>query len=118
MSAIFDLADAYVTDLCALEPFLATVLGAPGSADHLADYSPDGVLARTELTQRVLTQLRTTQSESTADELCRTLMLERLGTESAADDAGESWRMLRNFGSPVQTIRQTFDLCPKETKED
>jgi hypothetical protein len=50
LTAIFDLADRYVSGLADRDAFLATYLGVPGHAEDMTDQSPDGVVATAELT--------------------------------------------------------------------
>jgi len=118
LTAIFDLADRYVSGLADLDAFLATYLGVPGHAEDMTDQSPDGVVATAELTQRTLAELRRTHPENNADRICRDFMLERLTVGIELFEAGEAWRTLRNLGSPVQSIRQIFDLSAQDSAED
>ena len=57
MTEVFRLADAYVDELCALDPFSATALGIPGHDDDVTDFSPDGVEAHVDLERRTLRAL-------------------------------------------------------------
>lgn len=118
MSAIFDLADGYTVELAGREALVATLLGVPGHEEDMTDYSPDGVEARAELSRRTLRDLRGADVENDADRICREFMLERLQVDVDMHEAGESWRPLRNLASPVQQIRQVFDLCPQATVVD
>ena len=58
LTEVFRLADSYVDELCALDPFTATGLGIPGHDDEVTDYSPDGVEARVDLDRRTLRRAR------------------------------------------------------------
>ncbi|MFI5313271.1 MAG: DUF885 domain-containing protein [Candidatus Dormibacteria bacterium] len=118
MSAIFDLADRYVTAAAGLDAFLATMLGVPGHEEAMTDYSPDGVDAGAALTRRTLEELGRTEAASDADRVCREFMLDRLQIDIQMHDAGEPWRLLRNIGSPVSSIRMIFDLCPQASADD
>jgi uncharacterized protein (DUF885 family) len=118
VSAIFDLADRYVTEAAGLDAFLATMLGVRRSEEAMTDYSPDGVEASAELTRRTLEELGRTGAESDADRVCREFMLERLQIHVQMHEAGEPWRLLRNIGSPASAIRMIFDLCPQDSAED
>jgi uncharacterized protein (DUF885 family) len=118
VTAIFDLADRYVDELAGRDAMVATLLGVPGHEEDMTDYSPDAVTARAELTRRTLHELRRTEPEGDPDRVCRDFMLERLQVEAHMQEAGEAWRPLRNIGSPVQSIRQIFDLCAQDSAED
>jgi uncharacterized protein (DUF885 family) len=118
VSAIFDLADGYVVELAGREAYIATLLGAPGHEEDMTDHSPAGVEAQAELSRRTLRELRGTEAENDAERICREFMIERLQVDLDMHETGESWRMVRNLGSPIQQIRQIFDLCPRETEDD
>jgi uncharacterized protein (DUF885 family) len=118
VSAIFDLADGYVVELAGREAYIATLLGVPGHEEDMTDHSPAGVEAQAELSRRTLRELRRTEAENDADRICREFMIERLQVDLDMHETGESWRMVRNLGSPIQQIRQIFDLCPRETEDD
>jgi uncharacterized protein (DUF885 family) len=118
VTAVFDLADRYVADVAVRDAFVATMLGAAGHEDDMTDYSPDGVEARAALTRSTLREVETATPDTNSDRVCRDFMAERLQLDVARHDAGESWRALSNIASPVQTIRQLFDLCPRDTEDD
>jgi uncharacterized protein (DUF885 family) len=118
VSAIFDLADRYTVELAGHEALVATLLGVPGHEEDMTDHSPDGVEARADLSRRTIAELRHADADNDADRVCRGFMLERLEVDVEMHEAGESWRPLRNIASPVQQIRQIFDLCPQESVED
>ena len=46
------------------------------------------------------------------------MMRERLTLQLAEADAGERLRDLRIIGSPIQEVRQCFDLMPYDTDDD
>ncbi len=51
------IADAYVDALVALDPVLATSLGAPEGQDRWPDWSPDGAAAGADLRRHTLAEL-------------------------------------------------------------
>lgn len=118
MSAVFDLADRYVSELAALDPVTATARGVPGHDHEMTDYSPAGLSARANHLRDTLAALRDAPIESEADRLASSFMTERLETSLRLEEAGESWRDLRIIGSPVQAIRQVFDLMPRSSESD
>jgi uncharacterized protein (DUF885 family) len=117
-STIRDLADDYVERACALDPIKATALGVPGHDDRLTDYSPEGVDERAALDRDTLTRLATAEREADGDRVAADFMAERLGVSLAFVDAQEHLRALRNIASPVQSVRQVFDLMSKSTVTD
>jgi uncharacterized protein (DUF885 family) len=118
LSAVYELADRYVTELAAVDPVLTTIRGFPGPEDEMTDYSPAGIEARSELARAMLQELRGTATESDADRRAAAMMAERLQSELALDEAGERWRDLNIVESPVQLIRQVFDLMPCSSFSD
>jgi uncharacterized protein (DUF885 family) len=118
VTEVFQLADRYVDELCALDPFTATDLGIPGHDDEVTDYSPDGVDAGVDLARRTLRALDGATVENDADRIAAAVIRDRLEAELEGYQAGSPWRQLSNFDSPVSFIRMAFDLCPRDTPED
>ena len=117
MSRVFEIADRYVDDIASLEPSLATALGIQGQDHEMPDLSPEGPGKVAELNRDTLRRLDEAGDESAADRIAREVMQERLGVSLDAYDAGENLRALRNIASPLQSVRQVFDLMPKENAE-
>jgi uncharacterized protein (DUF885 family) len=118
VTEIFRLADSYVDELCALDPFTATYLGRPEHDDEVTDYSPDGVDARVDLAGRTLRALAQAAVENDADRIAAAVIRDRLEAEVEGYQAGAPWRQLSNFDSPISFIRMAFDLCPRDMPED
>ncbi|SEE97723.1 DUF885 domain-containing protein [Ruania alba] len=110
-------ADDYVRTLTELSPMFATEVGLPGREDALDDHSPDGLAA---LTQAAYDTLRALDAVTPADEVDRVTqhaMRERLGLEIELAEADEHLADLNVIASPVQSIREIFDLMPTDTPE-
>jgi len=118
VTEVFRLADAYVDELCALDPFTATDLGIPGHDDEVTDYSPDGVAARADLDRRTLRALDQAAVENDPDRIAVAVMRDRLETDLEGYEAGTPWRQLSNFHCPLSFVRMAFDLSPRQTRED
>ena len=118
MTEVFRLANSYVDELCALDPFTATGLGIPGHDDEVTDYSPAGVEAQVDLDRRTLGALDEASVENDADRIAAAVIRDRLGAGVEGYQAGAPWRQLSNFNSPISFIRMAFDLCPRGTPED
>ncbi|MEJ5254810.1 MAG: DUF885 domain-containing protein [Acidimicrobiales bacterium] len=117
-SPIWQLAHDYVERSCELDPIKATAIGVPGYDDRLTDYSPDGVEERVALDRETLTRLAAIEPVDAGDRAAAAFMTERLGTSLAFADAGEHLRCLRNIASPLQSIRQVFDLMGRASVTD
>jgi uncharacterized protein (DUF885 family) len=118
VTEVFHLADAFVDELCTLDPFTATALGIPGHDDQVTDYSPDGVDSRVDHARRTLRDLDRVHVENDADRIAVAVMRERLDVEVEGYQTGAGWRQLSNFDSPISFIRMAFDLCSRDTIED
>ncbi len=117
-TALDALADAYVRTVAALNPTAATAMGLPGYDDALPDISPAGHAARAEAARGVLRQLEGTSAVDDVDRVTAAAMRERLGLELELDEAGELLRELNVIASPLQGVRDVFDLMPTRTRED
>jgi uncharacterized protein (DUF885 family) len=118
VTEVFRLSDAYVEELCALDPYTATAFGMPGHADEVTDYSPDGIEARVDLDRRTLRALDRASIEGEADRIAAAVMRDRLDAALEGYRAGAPWRQLSIFDSPISFIRMAFDLCSRETADD
>lgn len=118
MSRVFEIADRYVDEIAALEPILATGMGVPGHEREMTDLSPAGPAQVADLNIRTTEELATAPVEGEPDRIAREVMLERLGVQLALYRAKEFMRALRIIASPLQGVRQVFDLMPKANEED
>lgn len=112
------IAESYVEKLIALDPVEATTMGLPGHDDELPDLSPDGHLARVEAASNTIAELAATPAEDDVDVITRAAMTERLGAEVELYGATEYCRDLNVIASPVQSLREVFDLMPTDGMGD
>ncbi|MEO8458345.1 MAG: DUF885 domain-containing protein [Chloroflexota bacterium] len=118
MSRVFEIADHYVDEIAALEPILATGMGVPGHEREMPDLSPAGPGRVADLNVRTTEELAAAPVEGEPDRIAREVMLERLGVQLALYRAKEFQRSLRIIASPLQGVRQVFDMMPKANEED
>lgn len=118
MTDVFDIADRYVADMAARDGLLATTLGVPGREEDMTDYSPAGIESRVDAARDALRDVRNARPQNDGDRICRDFMIDRLGLTVELHEAGENWRRVCNIAAPQQSIRQVFDLCPRETEDD
>ncbi|QOR69820.1 DUF885 domain-containing protein [Ruania alkalisoli] len=116
-TATDDVADAYVRTLADLSPMFATEAGLPGREDALDDHSPEGLAAFTQAARAALTALDSVTPTDEVDRVTQHAMRERLGLEIELAEAGEDLADLNVIASPVQTIREVFDLMPTDSAE-
>lgn len=100
-----------------LDPLGATYLGIPGFDDKMSDFSPDGLEAKAALTRDTLTRLDALTPADETDRITAAAMRDRLGLDIELHDAGEPLADLNVIASPLQGIRDIFDLMPTDTEE-
>lgn len=117
MSRIFEIAHNYVDVIAALEPSVATAIGVPGHEREMPDLSPDGPARVADLNRRTIASLEAAPADGEPDRIAKEVMLERMNVALDTYDLKEYLRALRNIASPLQGVRQVFDLMPKDTDE-
>jgi uncharacterized protein (DUF885 family) len=115
---VHQISDQYVDDYARLDPITATLVGVRGHDDRLTDYSPEGLAARADLRTAALRAVRATEPVDESERVARAVFLERVGAESDLDEAGLLAGDLNVIASPVQNIREVFDLMGTDTAED
>jgi uncharacterized protein (DUF885 family) len=114
---VHHICDRYVDDIAALDPISATFQGITGQEDRLTDFSPEGHRARAELAARALREMAAAEPATEAERTAKEVFTERVGLELELHDTGLPAASLNTIESPVQTIREVFDLMPTETEE-
>ncbi|AEE46965.1 DUF885 domain-containing protein [Cellulomonas fimi] len=111
-------AEAHVDAAATLNPLDATAMGLPGHEHEMTDLSPAGHDARADLARSTLVALDGLAPVDAVDEVTLAAMRERLGLELELHDAGEHLRDLNNIASPVQGLRDVFDIMATSSVED
>ncbi|NHD17371.1 MULTISPECIES: DUF885 domain-containing protein [Actinopolyspora] len=114
---VHEISNRYVEELAALDPITATSLGIPVRQQELTDYSPDGHRARGELARRTLADMSAAEPADDAETVAKAVFTERVGLDVELHDAGADMSSLNVIASPVQELRQVFDLMPGDTSE-
>lgn len=117
MSKVYEIANGYVDRYAELNPVGATYAGIRGYDDRMTDYSPDGVAALAELAKSTAGQLRSAGVEGDLDRVAHDAILDDFQVQLQQYEAGEYLRDLNVIASPFQSIRQVFDLMPRDTEE-
>lgn len=112
------LANAYVRTIADLDPIAATAMGVAGHDHRMPDLSPAGHAARADAARAALRQVDATGAVDDVDRVTAAAMRERLGLEVELTDAGEPERELNVIASPLQNVRDVFDIMPTTTRED
>ena len=116
-TALDELADGYLAELAALDPEAATAMGITTYDTRLTDHSPAGVDARADLARRTLGALAGCTPVDSTDEVTAEVLREELETSLDLVVSGEVHRRLNVLHSPLQSIRDVFDLMPVATEE-
>ncbi|MCP2252227.1 Uncharacterized conserved protein, DUF885 familyt [Prauserella aidingensis] len=115
--SVHDIANQYVDDYAAADPIGATAMGIVGFDDQLTDYSPEGHANRAALTRRALRDMEAAEPADEAERVAKAVFTERGRVGVDTHEAGLDLADLNVIASPVQDIRQVFDLMPQETPE-
>ncbi|WP_336920890.1 DUF885 domain-containing protein [Aquipuribacter sp. SD81] len=113
-----ELAERYLDEYAALDPEQATQMGVAGHDTRLTDHSVVGIDARAALRRRVLREAADLQPADDVDVVTLDVLTERLTREVALAESGERARALDVLGSPVQSIRESFDLLATDGADD
>ncbi|WP_396905964.1 DUF885 domain-containing protein [Mycolicibacterium phlei] len=117
-SAVDAVAERYLQTYAALDPCAATEMGVAGYDEEITDYSPDGVAARAEAARQALRELDGVAPVDAVDEVTVAAMRERLGIVVELHEAGLDVGELNVIASPLQAMRDVFDLMPTDCDED
>ena len=111
-------ADAYVETLGRLSPSFRTMLGLEGDESELDDFSPAGLASQDAERTAVLGKLSRIKPEDDVDVITQAAMRERLALEGELYDSGEQFADLNVIASPLQGIRDIFDLMATDSAKD
>jgi len=109
------IANDYLDALVELSPITATELGVAGRDEDLDDFSPAGHSAQSDLRRRTLDALANATPVDDIDRVTIAAMQERLGLAEETYAAGLEQMSLNVLASPLQGIRDIFDLMPTQT---
>jgi len=112
------IANDYLDALVELSPITATAMGIAGHDEDLDDFSPAGHAAIADLGGKTLAALALATPGDDIDRVTIAAMQERLGLEAETYAAGIDLMSLNVLASPLQGIRDTFDLMKTGTDAD
>ncbi|MBB2985490.1 uncharacterized protein (DUF885 family) [Terracoccus luteus] len=112
------IAERYLDALVQLSPITATSLGVPGHDHELDDLSPEGNAAAARLRERTLAELGRATPADDVDRVTVAAMTERLGLAQERWQAGFDDMSLNVIASPLQGVRDVFDLMPQQSGAD
>lgn len=109
-SAVDRFQNDWLKTLIADSPILATSLGVDQEQDELGDFSPGQVESKLEKLMNARLELQKLPEKDQTDLISKHAMLEDFDSEIAIIESGLLYRDLNNIASPVQEIRNAFDL--------
>ncbi len=109
------IADGYLERSCALNPIEATHLGVTGHDHLLTDFSPAGEADRATARGDALAALAGEPLADDVDRVTVATMSDQLRRSLAVDDAGLRIGEVNVIESPLQSVRDVFDLMPTAT---
>ena len=117
-------AEDHFDGMLALSPSVRIEVGADGPAE-LDDFSPGGLAAWEQLRTRTLAALPEAEAASraastfdTTDAVTADALRERLTLEQELHERGADLSELNVLASPLQAVREFFDLVPTASAED
>lgn len=116
-SSVDAIANAHHEKSLALSPMWGTYLGSDERQDEFDDLSPEGLAEQDRLTRETLRALDDAAPVDDVDKVTVDAMRERLGLETEMYDARLQHGSLNVIASPLQDIRDVFDLMPTDTDE-
>ncbi|MFL6141187.1 MAG: DUF885 domain-containing protein [Labedaea sp.] len=114
---VHSISDRFVDELVALDPITATFQGITGYDDRLTDFSVEGHEARAAVARAALRDMAAAEPADDAERTAKAVFLERVGLDVELHEAGLTAAALNVIESPVQVVRQVFDLMPTQTAE-
>jgi uncharacterized protein (DUF885 family) len=112
-------AEKWVTTLGGLQPTLATYIGLEnGKLGEWDDFSPAGAEALASAAKAVIAELEPLSPVDEVDRVTKEDLLGTLALELEKHDLGFELRDVNVLASPVQTLRETYDIMPTDTPGD
>lgn len=112
------LADERLDTELDLYPEFRVYLGRPGREGEYGDYSPAGQQRAADAAREALAKMSAATPVDEVDRVTKADFIRSLELEVEKHDAGFWQRDLNNIASPLQGIRDVFDLSPTETAAD
>ena len=111
------IADGYLESRADLDPIEATFLGLPGHDAELPALDPQWHADLAALRRSTLAALAGAAAVDANDRITVAALTEELESALARHDLGAEEANVRTIASPLQEIRDTFDLTPATTPE-
>jgi uncharacterized protein (DUF885 family) len=117
-TAIDAIAEDWVDTELELYPEYHVYLGRPGREGEYADYSPAGAEHAADEAKKALARVQAATPADDVDRVTKMDLARELHLSIEKHEAGFDQRDLNVIASPVQGLRDLFDLVPTSTEED
>jgi uncharacterized protein (DUF885 family) len=117
-TALDALAERHLEAASALDPIEATITGLRAHEDRMTDFSPEGHGRRADLARATLRELAGLSPADPVDAVTAAALREQLSGHLELHEAGLDLCHLNNIASPVQLVREVFDVAPTATAAD
>ncbi|MCU1657756.1 MAG: hypothetical protein JWO57_2412 [Pseudonocardiales bacterium] len=117
-TAVDSVADKYLDEWTALDPLVATYLGIAGHDHELPDLSPDWLASVSALRRSTLAALDAAEPSDANDRITVAALREELTVAEELRAAGAEEPDLKNIASPLQNVRDIFDITPTNSSDD
>ncbi|WP_062797977.1 DUF885 domain-containing protein [Williamsia muralis] len=112
------IAEGFLERSCALNPIEATHLGVVGHDHRLTDFSPAGEEERAIARRDTIAALAAEALADDVDRVTVATMTDQLSRSLAVDDAGLRTGEVNVIESPLQAVRDVFDLMATDSPAD
>ncbi|WGD36488.1 DUF885 domain-containing protein [Lysinibacter sp. HNR] len=117
-TAIDALANDWLDTLVSLNPSLGVFLGLPDPSTGYGDYSPSGNQALVQAATAAAARLATLTPIDAVDTVTAAELSQTWKSIIESATIGRELRDVNNIASPVQSVRDVFDLMPDTTVSD
>ena len=118
LTSVDRIAERYLDDLTAHDPLIATYLGVAGHDHELPALTPEWFATGSDLRTRALADLGRAEPADANDRITAAALREELEVAEELRATGAEESDLKNIASPLQNVRDAFDLTPMTTVDD
>lgn len=112
------IAEDYVASVVELSPDMRIALGLRAGETGFSDFSPTGAQLYYQLAKDTLAKVEATEPVDEVDQVTKAAMLFSLRKDVESYEHNDHLGDLNNIASPLQEIRDGFDLMPTSTTAD
>ena len=118
MTPIDSFAESWLSELLQDSPILATEIGVDINQHQLDDFSPERIENDRNKVVAARSALLKIDATDFTDEITKHAMVSDFDSKLEIMDSGWVFRNLNNISSPIQDIRNAFDLMPVKTSDN